>query len=177
MSIGQSSMSGGTRGRSFTGLFAPPKCAASGRVIQAGCQLWIIKIIGSPTRPCSGWPLPFTAHSPRGSAWCSTSRKAAVGCKRAVRNQDFGFHFTFRPQVFFRPQILALSPLKESQQRRNQDHSKALALKIEIDMPYALVEPREAYPRGKSIFVHVSLTDSCTGFQLTCCALLGTVKC
>ena len=76
MSIGQSSMSGGTRGRSFTGLFAPPKCAASGRVIQAGCQLWIIKIIGSPTRPCSGWPLPFTAHSPRGSAWCSTSRKA-----------------------------------------------------------------------------------------------------
>ena len=76
MSIEQSSMSGGTRGRSFTGLFAPPKCAASGRVIQAGCQLWIIKIIGSPTRPCSGWPLPFTAHSPRGSAWCSTSRKA-----------------------------------------------------------------------------------------------------
>ena len=76
MSIGQSSMSGSTRGRSFTGLFAPPKCAASGRVIQAGCQLWIIKIIGSPTRPCSGWPLPFTAHSPRGSAWCSTSRKA-----------------------------------------------------------------------------------------------------
>ena len=72
-----------------------------------------------------------------------------VGCKRAVRNQDFGFHFTFRPQVFFRPQILALSPLKESQQRRNQDHSKALALKIEIDMPYALVEPREVYPRGK----------------------------
>ena len=83
-----------------------------------------------------------------------------VGCKRAVRNQDFGFHFTFRPQVFFRPQILALSPLKESQQRRNQDHSKALALKIEIDMPYALVEPREAYPREKSIFVHVSLTGS-----------------
>ena len=75
--------------------------------------------------------------------------KVTVGCKRAVRNQDFGFHFTFRPQVFFRPQILALSPLKESQQRRNQDHSKALALKIEIDMPYALVEPREAYPRGK----------------------------
>ena len=72
-----------------------------------------------------------------------------VGCKRAVRNQDVGFHFTFRPQVFFRPQILALSPLKESQQRRNQDHSKALALKIEIDMPYALVEPREVYPRGK----------------------------
>ena len=36
-------MSGGTRGRSFTGLFAPPKCAASERVIQAGCQLWIIK--------------------------------------------------------------------------------------------------------------------------------------
>ena len=99
-----------------------------------------------------------------------------VGCKRDVRNQDFGFHFTFRPQVFFRPQILALSPLKESQQRRNQDHSKALALKIEIDMPYALVEPREAYPREKSIFVHVSLTGSCTGFQLTCCALLGTVK-
>ena len=80
-----------------------------------------------------------------------------VGCKRAVRNQDFGFHFTFRPKVFFRPQILALSPLKESRQRRNQDHSKALALKIEIDMPYALVEPREAYPREKSIFVHVSL--------------------
>ena len=41
MSIGQSSMSGCTRGRSFTGLFAPPECAASGRVIQAGCQLWI----------------------------------------------------------------------------------------------------------------------------------------
>lgn len=76
MSIEQSSMSGGTRGRSFTGLFAPPKCAASGRVIQAGCQLWMIKIIGRLTRPCSGWPLPFTAHSPRGSAWCSTSRKA-----------------------------------------------------------------------------------------------------
>ena len=69
-------MSGGTRGRSFTGLFAPPKCAASGRVIQTGCQLWMIKIIGRLTRPCSGWPLPFTAHSPRGSAWCSTSRKA-----------------------------------------------------------------------------------------------------
>ena len=32
LSIEQSSMSGGTRGRSFTGLFAPPKCAASGRV-------------------------------------------------------------------------------------------------------------------------------------------------
>ena len=76
MSIEQSSMSGGTRGRSFTGLFAPPKCAASGRVIQTGCQLWMIKIIGRLTRPCSGWPLPFTAHSPRGSAWCSTSRKA-----------------------------------------------------------------------------------------------------
>ena len=76
MSIGQSSMSGCTRGRSFTGLFAPPKCAASGRVIQTGCQLWMIKIIGRLTRPCSGWPLPFTAHSPRGSAWCSTSRKA-----------------------------------------------------------------------------------------------------
>ena len=57
-------------------LLHPPKCAASGRVIQAGCQLWMIKTIGSPTRPCSGWPLPFTAHSPRGSAWCSTSRKA-----------------------------------------------------------------------------------------------------
>ena len=69
-------MSGGTRGRSFTGLFAPPKCAASGRVIKTGCQLWMIKIIGRLTRPCSGWPLPFTAHSPRGSAWCSTSRKA-----------------------------------------------------------------------------------------------------
>jgi hypothetical protein len=76
LSIEQSSMSGGTRGRSFTGLFAPPKCAASGRVIQTGCQLWMIKIIGRLTRPCSGWPLPFTAHSPRGSAWCSTSRKA-----------------------------------------------------------------------------------------------------
>ena len=76
MGIGQSSMSGGTRGRSFTGLFAPPKCAASWRVIQAGCQLRVIKIIGGPTRPCSGWLLPFTAHSPRGSAWCSTSRKA-----------------------------------------------------------------------------------------------------
>ena len=76
MSIEQSSMSGGTRGRSFTGLFAPPKCAASGRVIKTGCQLWMIKIIGRLTRPCSGWPLPFTAHSPRGSAWCSTSRKA-----------------------------------------------------------------------------------------------------
>ena len=76
MSIGQSSMSGGTRGRSFTGLFAPPKCAASGRVVQTGCQLGMIKIIGRLTRPCSGWPLPFTAHSPRGSAWCSTSRKA-----------------------------------------------------------------------------------------------------
>ena len=83
------------------------------------------------------------AHGTR-AEFCFT-----VGCKRAVRNQDFGFHFTFRPQVFFRPQILALSPLKESQQRRNQDHSKALALKIEIDMPYALVEPQEAYPRGK----------------------------
>ena len=56
--------------------FRPTECAASGRVIQAGCQLWMIKTIGSPTRPCSGWPLPFTAHSPRGSAWCSTSRKA-----------------------------------------------------------------------------------------------------
>ena len=76
MSIGRSSMSGGTRGCSFAGLFAPPKCAASGRVIQAGCQFWVIKIIGSPTRPCSGLPLPFTAHSPRGSAWCSISRKA-----------------------------------------------------------------------------------------------------
>ena len=76
MSIEQSSMSGGTRGRSFTGLFAPPKCAASGGVIQTGCQLWMIKMIGRLTRPCSGWPLPFTAHSPRGSAWCSTSRKA-----------------------------------------------------------------------------------------------------
>ena len=76
MSIEQSSMSGGTRGRSFTGLFAPPKCAASERVIKTGCQLWMIKIIGRLTRPCSGWPLPFTAHSPRGSAWCSTSRKA-----------------------------------------------------------------------------------------------------
>ena len=43
MSIEQSSMSGGTRGRSFTGLFAPPKCAASGRVIQAGSQLWMNK--------------------------------------------------------------------------------------------------------------------------------------
>jgi hypothetical protein len=42
-------MSGGTRGCSFTGFFAPPKCAASGRAIQAGCQLWMIKIIGSPT--------------------------------------------------------------------------------------------------------------------------------
>ena len=63
MSIGQSSMSGGTRGRSFTGLFAPPKCAASGRAIQAGCQLWMIKIIGSPTRPCSGWHLPCTAQA------------------------------------------------------------------------------------------------------------------
>ena len=58
LSIGRSSMSGGTRGHSFTGLFAPPKCAASGRVIQAGCQLWMIKIIGSPTRPCSGSATP-----------------------------------------------------------------------------------------------------------------------
>ena len=87
------------------------------------------------------------------------------------------FTSLFDPRFFFDPQILALSPLKESQQRRNQDHSKALALEIEIDMPFALVEPREVYPREKSIFVHVSLTGSCTGFQLTCCALLGTVKC
>ena len=84
MSIERSSMSGGTRGRSFTGLFAPPKCAASGRVIQAGCQLWMIKIIGSPTRPCSGWPLPFMANSPRGSAWCSTSRKAETPRRKLV---------------------------------------------------------------------------------------------
>ena len=122
-------------------------------------------------------PFPVLGQLPQVAGSCTFKQNITVGCKRAVRNQDFGFHFTFRPQVFFRPQILALSPLKESQQRRNQDHSKALALKIEIDMPYALFEPREAYPREKSIFVHVSLTGSCTGFQLTCCALLGTVKC
>ena len=87
MSTGRSSMSGGTRGRSVAGLFAPPKCAASGRVIQAGCQLWMIKIIGSPTRPCSGWPLPFTAHSPRGSAWCSTSRKAETMLGRSFSSR------------------------------------------------------------------------------------------
>ena len=90
MSIEQSSMSGGTRGRSFTGLFAPPKCAASGRVIKTGCQLWMIKIIGRLTRPCSGWPLPFTAHSPRGSAWCSTSRKAETMLGRSFSGKTAG---------------------------------------------------------------------------------------
>ena len=54
------------------------KHAASGRVIQAGCQLWVVKSIGSFTRPWSGWPLPFTVHCPRGIVWCRTPRKAEI---------------------------------------------------------------------------------------------------
>ena len=54
----------------------PPERAGESTRTPLISPEWMIKIIGRPTRPCSGWPLPFTAHSPRGSAWCSTSRKA-----------------------------------------------------------------------------------------------------
>ena len=107
--------------------------------------------------------------APPGGTYCR-------GCNCCPKSEISDLTSLFDPRFFFNPKILALSPLNESQQSRNQDHSKALALKIETDMPYALVEPREVCPRGKSIFVHVSLACSCTGFQLTCCALLGTVK-
>ena len=104
-------------------------------------------------------------YPPRGRATGSflSSKLQAPYCRlqKSSPKSRFRISLQFSTPFFFRPQILALSPLKESQQRRNQDHSKALALKIEIDMPYALFEPREVYPREKSIFVHVSLTGSC----------------
>ena len=66
----------GYQGALLHRLFRPTEVRRFGEGLKTGCQLWMIKIIGRLTRPCSGWPLPFTAHSPRGSAWCSTSRKA-----------------------------------------------------------------------------------------------------
>ena len=68
---------------------------------------------------CLDGDLPCILPSPRG---VDENCKNTVGCKRAVRNQDFGFHFTFRLQVFSDPRFLLYLPSKSP----NKDETRAI---------------------------------------------------
>ena len=88
---------------------------------------------------------------------CTVCKNLTVGCKRAVRNQDFGFHFTFRPQVFFfDPRFLLYLPSKSPNKDETRTIRKPLLWRLKLICHMPLSSPGKR-TLGKNRFLYMFL--------------------